>query len=101
MLPMQPQILHQERADNHAKPIMHVTCLPKLTHRRINNGISRLSILPAAQKIRILLPRKIIKFWLKVLTWQIRIVKQQRIGKFPPTQFRKEIIGINFQLTSV
>ena len=78
-MPMQPQILHQERADNHAQPVVHVACLPKLAHRRINNGIPGLSPLPAAQMIRIFLPREMIEFWLKILTWQIRTVKQQGI----------------------
>ena len=65
---------------------MHISGLPELAHRRIDNRIASLPPLPTAQRFVILFPRKFIKTWLQILPWQTGEMIEQHMRKFAPAK---------------
>ena len=73
---------------------MHITGSAKLAHTGIDNRIAGFAVLPGFQIISTVAPGKRLEFFLQACLGQIGIVIEELIRKFPPAQFRQELVAI-------
>ncbi len=71
---------------------MHITGVPQLPHSSIHQGNSRCALLPSLQQRWIdITPGEVIKLGSKVLRIKLGKVKQDVVGKLPPSHFGEEL----------
>ena len=91
-------MLDKERRGNHPHAIVHIAGAAQFAHTGINNRITGFAALPSFKSIGIIAPRKGLEFVLQTSLRQFRIVIEQLIRKFAPSQFREKfgaVIGFD------
>ena len=76
MLPLDVQILDQERGNDHPRAIVHPSCRDQLPHRGIDERVSSLSFAPSSELLTWLLVTHLGELGVVILTRGMRIVME-------------------------
>src|SRR5262249_15495873 len=92
--PARKQVLHQERRDHHAHPVVHPAGLPELAHAGVDDRIAGATLLPRAQRLGVLPPWERVEPLLQVLARKIGKAVQELIAELAPAELGQEFFDV-------
>ena len=93
LLPGEQKVLHQERGDDHARPVRHPAGLPQLAHGGIDDGIAGLAPLPGLERVSVAAPGKARELRPQGLRRHVGEAVEQMGGELAPAELAQEGLG--------